>query len=393
MFAQDGARRGTLTADDYAGREAFHTELVTMFRTSWQFIALRSSLRRHGDQVARNLAGIPVVVRNEGGRLIAFVNICAHRQCLVAPSGESRTRTLRCPYHGWEYDDAGKLCRLPDGPSFRGLPARELGLRPLRVESLGELIFVSLVEEGPALGEDLGDYAEELNQYFGDHRVVRTWTTEHDVNWKIIAENAVESYHVPCVHPKTFREFRAPGLHEHTIHSHYTRYLDKKPWERDLIGIGVRFLNWLLLGKSDPRRFTQAHLFPGLLLYYHALVATLIVLEPLSETRTRHLAISLVPRRIRGGMLLRPLQWLFAQVFTRLGERVLREDMRLWPSIQQGAAAAERTAWLGSREERVTAFHQWVEARRAPAKGAVSQAPLESAQTPRLVELQKSHVG
>ncbi|MFZ9886466.1 MAG: aromatic ring-hydroxylating oxygenase subunit alpha [Myxococcota bacterium] len=390
MFEQDGARRGTITAHDYAAPEAFQGELATMFRTSWQFFALRSSLRRPGDQVALPIAGIPVVVRNEGGRLVAFVNICAHRHSLVAKPGQSHAPVLRCPYHGWEYDDAGRLCRLPDGPSFRGLPAREVGLRALRVACLGELVFVSLLEEGPALLDELGEYAEEVRQHFGDHRVMRTWTSEHEVNWKIIAENAVESYHVPCVHPTTFREFRAPELHDHTIHPHYTRYLDLKPWEHDVVGYGVKLLSWLFLGQRDPRRFTQAHLFPGILLYYNALVATLIVLEPLSETRTRHIAISLVPRRIRGGALLRPLQWLFAQVFTRLGERVLREDMRLWPSLQQGAAAAERAAWLGSREERVTAFHHWVSERRATSTKSRSTGRRDAAELLRLVELPKS---
>src|SRR5690606_20534621 len=140
------------------------------------------------------------------------------------------------------------------------------------------------------------DFGDEVRRFFGDHRVCRVWSTEHEVNWKVIAENAVESYHVPLVHPGTFRAFRPPELHEHALHDRYTRYLDKKPWESDAQGLAARALLRLLVPAPAMRRFTQAHVFPGLLLYYNELVSTLISLEPLGPTRTRHLAITLLPR-------------------------------------------------------------------------------------------------
>ena len=43
---------------------------------------------------------------------------------------------------------------------------------------------------------------------------------------KVIVENAVESYHVPMVHPNTFQDYRPEELHDHRLKPTYTRYGD-----------------------------------------------------------------------------------------------------------------------------------------------------------------------
>ena len=70
---------------------------------------------------------VPIVVRRSEGRLRTFRNVCAHRHSLVVRPGRGRAATLRCQYHGWEYAGDGNVCRIPDGPSFRGF--RSDGLR------------------------------------------------------------------------------------------------------------------------------------------------------------------------------------------------------------------------------------------------------------------------
>lgn len=371
MFHQDGAMRACLKPHAYTDPGVFEAEQKALFAPRWHFAGLLTELRRPGSQITCEVAGTPVLVRRSGRGLVAFVNVCAHRQSVLVSAACSYAQTLRCPYHGWEYNDEGRLSRLPDGASFRGLPASTIALRRVQVQAVGQLVFVCLSLQAQPVFEELGTYAEEVREALGRHRVVRVWETVHDVNWKVIAENAVESYHVPCVHPTTFQEFRPPELHDHTLHPSFTRYLDLKPWQNDLMGVGVRVLGRLLLGPRTVRRFTQAHLFPNLLLYYNELISTILVLQPLSPFKTRQVAISLVPESLPWWLLSRPIQYLFALVFSRMGERVLREDMRLWPSVQRGLSASNEPAWLGSREERVAAFQCWVDkelSARAPEK-------------------------
>jgi choline monooxygenase len=365
MFVHSTALPHVLPPSAYSDAAVFAAEQQQLLRRSWQFVAVRSTQLAHpGDQVVRELHGVPVVVRNDDGVINAFVNVCAHRHAMVAAPSCKHQGTLTCQYHGWQYDDDGALKKLPDGRSFAGLDARALRLKKLRTDVVGELVFASLADrnddDSTGFIDGLGDMGAEFVRCFGDHFPVRTWVTEHDVNWKVIAENAVESYHVPAVHPNTFTAFRAPELHDHTLHPRYTRYVDKKPWD-GFAGVVAQTLAKTWLPQPTLSRFTHTHVFPTTLLYYGDLVSTVVSLEPLSATRTRQVAVSFLPKTLRSS-LWRPLQWAFGRTFAALGERILREDMAAWPSIQQGLLHSEQAGVLSCREERVYAFQQYVAA-------------------------------
>jgi outer membrane receptor for Fe3+-dicitrate len=52
---------------------------------------------------------VPIlIVRDEGGNLNAFVNICRHRATEVA-EGRGKRMSLQCPYHAWSYELDGSL--------------------------------------------------------------------------------------------------------------------------------------------------------------------------------------------------------------------------------------------------------------------------------------------
>lgn len=365
MFVHSTALPHLLPPSAYSDASVFAAEQRELLRRSWQFVALRSTqLAQHGDQVVRELHGVPVVVRNDDGVINTFVNVCAHRHAMLAAPSCKHQGTLTCQYHGWQYDDDGALKKLPDGRSFQGINAHAMRLKKLRTEVVGELVFASLAERNDddtaGFVDGLSDMGPEFVRCFGDHFPVRTWVTEHDVNWKVIAENAVESYHVPAVHPHTFSAFRAPELHDHTLHPRYTRYVDNKPWD-GVAGFLAVTLAKTWLPQPTLARFTHTHVFPTTLLYYGDLVSTVVSLEPLSATRTRQVAVSFLPKTLRTS-LWRPLQWLFGRTFAALGERILREDMAAWPSIQQGLLHSHHAGVLSCREERVYAFQQYVAA-------------------------------
>src|SRR5688572_7305273 len=123
MFQSRGAHAHELPADAYSAADVFAAEEERVFRASWVVVAAASALPRHGDQLALSVGGLPVLVRNDGGVLRAYRNVCPHRHSLVAPEGRSCQVELRCQYHGWEFHADGRLARLPDGPSFRGWKA------------------------------------------------------------------------------------------------------------------------------------------------------------------------------------------------------------------------------------------------------------------------------
>ncbi|MBM4279250.1 MAG: Rieske 2Fe-2S domain-containing protein [Deltaproteobacteria bacterium] len=357
MFSARGALEHLLRPADYTAAAARARDLAWL-RGHWHLHALACDLQRDGDQVADEVAGVPVVVRNDGGRLVGFVNVCPHRHSLLVGPGATHAATLRCMVHGWTFDDAGALCRLPDGPSFVGLDGSAVRLRRVAVERCGALVFVNLNVDAPPFVDGVPDGGAELRARFGAHRPVDRWTTSHAVDWKVIVENAVESYHVPLVHPATFRAFRPPELHDHRLWPGGTRYADRKPWGREPMGLAARLLG-ALFGAGAVSRFVHTHYFPTTMTYANELVSTAFAVMPRADGTSRVTVASFLPDALSSS-LLRPLQWAFGRVFSQLGRRIVAEDMRLWPHVQRGLQSSEHAGVLGAREERVHAFQHFV---------------------------------
>ncbi|MGE0486765.1 MAG: Rieske 2Fe-2S domain-containing protein [Gammaproteobacteria bacterium] len=97
----------------------------------WYPVA-RSRDLKPGKAIAVTFAGAPIVlVRTRDGELFALENRCAHRQ-VPLHVGVVDKCSIRCGYHGWEYDAEGKCVSVPylDACSMkpnnvRAYPSRE----------------------------------------------------------------------------------------------------------------------------------------------------------------------------------------------------------------------------------------------------------------------------
>jgi phenylpropionate dioxygenase-like ring-hydroxylating dioxygenase large terminal subunit len=73
----------------------------------------RSRDVKPGRMLAATFAGLPIVLaRTREGRLFALENRCAHRQVPLA-AGVVGNGTIKCGYHGWEYDALGRCVSIP----------------------------------------------------------------------------------------------------------------------------------------------------------------------------------------------------------------------------------------------------------------------------------------
>ena len=78
----------------------------------------------------------------------------------------------------------------------------DYGLHPVRVDSFGPLVLVCLDPAARPLDELVGDLTRRLSGYRMDEwQVSREATYEIEANWKLVAENFMEYYHLPWVHP------------------------------------------------------------------------------------------------------------------------------------------------------------------------------------------------
>ena len=70
--------------------------------------------------------------RGMDGSFHAVENRCAHRQ-LKLSLGEVQGCRLVCAYHGWQYDENGRLAEIPHDHFGRGLPKLSLRTYPVQV--------------------------------------------------------------------------------------------------------------------------------------------------------------------------------------------------------------------------------------------------------------------
>lgn len=191
--------------------DRFEWEREVLFRRTPQVMAWAGEVADVGDVVARDVAGVPVVVtRDHDGELHAFLNACSHRGMTLC-NGVDNTRRLTCPYHGWNYDLRGRLVGLPNRERFPGLEIDQLGLSPLPVSVQKGLVVVGLRPDVAVDGflDDLGDEYDWLG--YDGYRSGSERLIHKNANWKLMIDLNNEAYHVPFLH----RESLLPFLGDH----------------------------------------------------------------------------------------------------------------------------------------------------------------------------------
>ena len=191
-----------LRVDLYAGEEALRRDRARVLRRAWQFIGHEAMAPNPGDYLAEEIGGAPVVVvRNAGGGLAGFHNVCRHRAGALVADGEgSCGEAFICRYHGWRYGLDGRLQSATDFGSAPGFDPRRYGLFPIKVEIWRGLVFVNLDLDAAPLAGLVGPLASAPT--FPDFPLVERRSHALACNWKTYVENYLEGYHLPIVHPE-----------------------------------------------------------------------------------------------------------------------------------------------------------------------------------------------
>jgi len=194
-----------IPAGRYVDPRFYELERTHLWRKSWLFAAHIDELPEPGSFVTWENTGDPVViVHDKNGEINAFYNTCSHRGAPVVTESSGRRPTLTCKYHGWSYALNGELISIRDAEDFRGLDFSCRGLKPVRCERFGNLIYLNFDPDAPGLLEWLGEVANEWQEFqFDKCRLVSKHSFELNCNWKIAMEANTEVYHVPNIHPTT----------------------------------------------------------------------------------------------------------------------------------------------------------------------------------------------
>lgn len=189
----------------YTDPRFYALEQQHLWRKSWLLAGHIDETPEPGAFRLWETAGQPVViVHGDDGVVRAFYNTCSHRGAPVVTDASGRRPRLTCRYHGWSYALDGRLVAIRDPEDYRALDFSCRGLRAIRCERFGNLVFVNFDDAAPTLTEWLGPIAEEWREFrFDQCRLAARHVFDLDCNWKIAMEANTEVYHVRSIHPKT----------------------------------------------------------------------------------------------------------------------------------------------------------------------------------------------
>ena len=241
----------------YSSEEFLQLELEHIFRKDWFCVGREDGLARPGDYLAFDLAGQPIMVlRDNDGKIRAQANVCRHRMSKIV-EGRGNTRTLVCPYHGWTYGLDGRLRGAPGMARNSDFDKSRYRLPQIRCEIWLGWVLVTLNPDAPQVAEHLAEVEAMIEDYaMQDYSQGFFEVMEWDTNWKILAENFMESYHLPVCHAKTIGGLSLvddvecpkgrPAFNYHTLQKDPEFTLSVAHPENVRLKGDRRFMTWLL---------------------------------------------------------------------------------------------------------------------------------------------------
>src|SRR6266446_356050 len=209
----------TLAQQYFVSPEIFAEEQDRIFSKQWVLAGHQSQLAEAGDYFVAEVASESlIIVRDKGGEVHGFYNVCRHRGSRLIENRNGRSMGIQCPYHAWTYGLDGRLIGAPHMDEVPGFDKADYPLHPVSLGVWEGFIFINLNDgearlrsEGTARQRS-GDFISlerwfaPLNGKFADRNMAilrPAKRIEYDVhaNWKLMFENYSECYHCPGVHP------------------------------------------------------------------------------------------------------------------------------------------------------------------------------------------------
>lgn len=167
------------------------TPMGELMRRYWHPIAASIELTKNPTKTIRLLGEDLVLYKDRSGTLGLIGASCPHRRVNLL-FGIPEDEGLRCPYHGWMFDETGQCIEMPAEASDSTFPTR-VSTTAYPVEELGGAIFAYL---GPQPAPLLPRYYP-----FVETGVTRTigWAIV-DCNWLQVMENSLDPMHGEFLH-------------------------------------------------------------------------------------------------------------------------------------------------------------------------------------------------
>ena len=272
-----------LTADEnkFLTQVGRGTPCGELLRRYWHPVAAAAELTEQKPIRAVKILGEDLVVyRDKAGRYGLVGEHCPHRLASLA-YGRVDEEGIRCPYHGWKFDGAGKCLEQPAEPPEKGFKDRIQHVA-YPVEYLGGLIYAYF---GPAPAPLVPRW-DVLVWEHGKRWIVKDSLI--DCNWLQAMENSVDPAHLFWLHGDTAH--LAPRV---------KKYSEQHEFIRFEFGIKKRRTTLPLATGGIPEVDEHPLLFPSVLRHVAPFKGghrhNLQIRVPVDDTHTQVFRVSFLP--------------------------------------------------------------------------------------------------
>ena len=206
------AQQFRLDRSVFTDEELFELEMKYIFEGNWIYLAHETQIPNVNDYLTLHIGRQPVVItRSKDGELNALMNTCTHRGATLCRHKQGNKSTFTCPFHGWTFNNKGKLLKVKDQVDDAGYPETfncdgshnlvKIGA----FENYRGFLFGSINPDVIPLTEYLGETTKIIDMIVDQApeglEVLRGASTYYyDGNWKVQAENGADGYHVTATH-------------------------------------------------------------------------------------------------------------------------------------------------------------------------------------------------
>lgn len=263
--------------DEYINPQTAQTEREVLFRRQPLCVGLSNNLPSAESYFTHDHSGQPILLTRDGDhRVRGFLNVCRHRGARLA-DGCGTQKAFSCPYHAWRYDLKGCLQARPEEYAFAGAPRDAHGLAALDVREENGLLWV-MPQAGLSLPAELlpQDLNNELASFGLDgFKHYRSCTLKRRMNWKLLLDTFLESYHFCVLHKNSIcsifydnlTAFDTWGAHFRLVSARRNieqiRHQSPQSWNLlpYMVGIYILFPNTVLVWQLDHIELWQ--IFPS----------------------------------------------------------------------------------------------------------------------------------
>ena len=198
------------------------TPMGDLLRRYWQPVAAVEEMRERWTKRVRIMGEDLVLFRDRTGKFGLIGEACPHRRASLA-YGIPTEDGIRCPYHGWKFDAAGRCLEQPNEPPESTFKDK-VSLPGYPVQELAGLLFAYLGPLPAPLIVKLDGYAAEPAIRLIGKAVI-------PCNWLQIMENSVDPIHSEWLHGH-FQEFisERKGLRTKSSRRHLKIAFDEVPY-------------------------------------------------------------------------------------------------------------------------------------------------------------------